>query len=136
DSTARACVAGPLIGRTDRTDEPADSPTGPPMRSVSAGHTVSRRRRRIDALCASVSLWPTRWGSASFGAAGLRDPPSRPHFGAAGLRLVGGSRVRAGRRGRPIVDAVEQQLERAVRLPAPVHLVAEQHNVTLADRRF
>src|SRR5262249_23078911 len=52
------------------------------------------------------------------------------------LWLVGRSRARACRRGRAVVDAVEQQLERAVRLRAPVHLVAEQHDVTFADRRL
>src|SRR5262249_21752475 len=43
---------------------------------------------------------------------------------------------RSSRRRAAVVDAVEQQLEGAMRLPAPGNLVPEQHDVSLADRRL
>ena len=46
--------------------------------------------------------------------------PGRPYRGTLGRRAV--------------VDPIEQELERPVRLPAPVDLVAEQHDATLAER--
>src|SRR5258707_290972 len=66
----------------------------------------------------------------------MMDSPDPPALPTLSLRLVRRPRAGAGRRRGAVVDAVEQQLERSMRLRAPVHFVAEQHHVSLAGRRF
>src|SRR5438552_18712494 len=50
------------------------------------------------------------------------------------LWLIRGARACTGRRRAARVDAVEQQLERAVGLRAPRDFVAEEHHAPFADR--
>src|SRR5689334_6847967 len=102
--------------------------------SVSGGKTVARSRTvRAHVRRRTVGRALSRTASASSRKPQARSVRLQPD--PSGL-LIGRARACWRGRRRAEVDAVEQQFEGAVRLVAPVHLVAVQDDVPLADRRL